>query len=187
MKMEVFKMKLSNAMAENRLLKMTIIVIGVVTVINSLQLFRALDQQRTVIMPPVMTGKFELRGSEASDEYVRSYAIYALGLAMNYTPTTARWQFEELLTMYDPEAYPEAKRSFYEMASKIESASKVSSMFYISKITTYPETKKIEVMGTRKQYADDKKVEDGPKKYMIEYTMGNGKLLIKKLYEKEGA
>jgi conjugal transfer pilus assembly protein TraE len=186
MKLDIFLSRFKNVEVENKLLKFAIVVIGVTVLINTGLLYQSLNSHRTVIVPPAVHSRFELYGNKATDEYYKEFARYISSLAFSYTPVTVRSQFTELLGMYVPSAYNEARNFFYDMAEKIET-SQISSVFYLNGVTVSGEERIITVNGLLIQYAPNgSKMSENQKKYNIEFAMDNGRFGVVKIYEKEG-
>jgi conjugal transfer pilus assembly protein TraE len=184
MKLNLFLQKSSNVVAENRLLKFVVVVIGVAAVINAFMTYRALNYQRTVIVPPVLKSRIEITGDRASEEYVRAFSRYFAALAFSYSPGSVKAQFDELLALYAPEVFPEEKRVLYELADRVITT-RVTSVFFIGKLYVDGEKSQIEVAGQRRQYVDDRKVEDIVKTYLIDYRISEGRFQLVKISEKE--
>lgn len=184
MKLDIFLQKTANLALENRMLKLIVIVIGITVLINTVMTYRALNSQRTILVPPVIKSKIEITGDKASEEYIKSFTRYLCGLTFSYTHTTARGQFDELLTMYAPDTFPEAKRIFYNLADSIETA-KNTSVFYIQRLGVDSDRNQIEVTGLKKQFVEDRMIDNGVRTYIIEYRIENGRFMIQKITEKE--
>lgn len=177
-------MKLSSYMnekakhkGENRLLKFTVLVIGIGTLFNTGVMLKALSYQRVVLVPPGLQEKTTLQGDKLDEIYVSTFVRYISSLAFSYTPATARRQFDELLLHFDPTAYPQGKTTFYNLAEKVVDT-QVTQVFYLNKIMVNTASKKIEIEGFRRQYIDDRKIDDGRKHYFIDYTIQNGRFYI---------
>ena len=110
-----------------------IIVLALTVIFNSFMVYRAVKYQRVVLIPPKMTGTVEFVQGKPTDGYIKDISRRIVSLAATYSPPTARTQFEELLSYYAPEAYPEASKAWYSLASRVEE-SQVSSVFYLEKI-----------------------------------------------------
>jgi len=162
---------------ENRLLKFTVVAIGIVTLLNTGIMLKALHYQRVVLVPPGLPGKTTLQGEKLDEIYVSTFVRYISSLAFSYTPATVKRQFDELLLHFDPTAYPQGKTTFYNLAEKVADT-QVTQAYYLNKMTVNTETRKIEIEGTRRQYIDDRKIEDGKKNYYIDYTIQNGRFYI---------
>lgn len=184
MKMDIFIQKTANLALENKILKLMVIVIGITVLVNTVMLFRALNSHRTILIPPVINSRIEIAGDKASEEYIKSFTRYVCALAFSYTYATARGQFDDMLTMFAPENFPEAKRLFYSLADSIEIA-KNTSAFYIQRMAVDGERLQIEVTGLKRQFAEDKMIESGVKTYVIDYRIENGRFMIRKISEKE--
>ena len=185
MRLNLFLQRSSNVAAENRLLKFVVAVIGVTAIVNSVMTYRALNYQRTIVVPPVLSSRIEITGERASEEYIKAFSRYIAALAFSYSPGGVKAQLDELLTLYAPEAFPEGKRVFYELADRVV-ATRVTSVFFMSKLSVDGEKRQIEVAGQRRQYVDDRKVEDVLKTYLIEYLIADGRFFITRISEKDG-
>lgn len=185
MKLDIYLNRASNVFAENRLLKVSLIILLIITIFNSYMLSRALTYQRTVIIPAGFNEKVELKGDSADDAYLRTFTRYVVNLMFSYSHATARAQFSELLLLYAPEAFPLASKAFYRLADEIETA-RVSSVFYIHSILTDHGKKVIEVKGTEMKFIEDKKLESAPKEYLISYRVQNGTFQLLDVKEKTG-
>lgn len=184
MKLNLFLQKTSNIVAENRLLKFVVVVIGVTAIANAIMTYRALNYQRTIIVPPVLKSRIEITGDRASEEYVKAFSRYIAALSFSYSPGTAKPQFDELLALYAPEAFPEGKRVLYELADRVITT-RVTSVFFMGKLYVDGEKNQIEVSGQRRQYVDDRKVEDVTKTYLIDYRISDGRFQVVRISEKE--
>jgi conjugal transfer pilus assembly protein TraE len=184
MKLSLFLQKSSNIFAENRLLKFAVIVIGIATVVNAAMTFRALNYQRTVIIPPVLNSRIEITGDRASEEYVKAFSRYIAALSFSYSPGTVKPQFDELLALYAPEAFPEGKRVLYELADRVITT-RVTSVFFMGRLYVDGGKNQIEMSGQKRQYVDDRKVEDVTKTYLVDYRISDGRFQIMRISEKE--
>lgn len=186
MRLKRFLSEKDSVMDENKLLKFAVCVIGAGLLVNGFFTQKAINQVRTIIVPPVVNEKFEIKGSEVSPEYLRVMTRYALGLALNYTASNARNQFTELLTLYSPAAYNEAKRIFLELADTIE-ATKLVNTFEIHKMNLEKDKQTIEAVGVTRQLfsMQGKTDKDGQETYVIEYSVHDGRFRIEKIYKKK--
>jgi len=181
MKTSIFLQKTSNLFVENRLLKFVVVVMAVAVTFNSLLVYRAVKYQRTVLIPPTMTGTVEFVQGKPTDEYTRDLCRRIVNLAATYSPPTARAQFEELLAYYAPEVYPQASKTWYSLAGRVEE-SLVSSVFYLEKITLGENT--IEAFGNLSQFAGDTPLATTSKTYLIEYQVRDGRFYLLSFEEK---
>jgi conjugal transfer pilus assembly protein TraE len=181
MRTSIFLQKASNLFVENRLLKSVIVVMALAVAFNSALVYRAVRYQRVVLIPPQMTGTVEFVQGRPTDTYIRDMSKRIVSLAATYSPPTARAQFEELLAHYAPESYPEASRTWYSLAGRVEE-SQVSSVFYPEKISVNENT--IEVFGKLTQFAGDTKLAETSRTYLIDYQVRDGRFYILAFKEK---
>jgi len=184
MRFNLFIQRHSNVKGENRLLKYAGAFIGIGFIANTIVTIYALEHQTTILIPPVINTKLEIVGNSASEEYIRVFGRYAMWLALNYSPATARSQFSELLTMFSPEKYAEVRKAFYGIADTVEMGH-VSSVYHINGIRIDRVRKEMEIHGLRRQYANDQLLEEKERVYLIEYRVTEGRFLISRLSEQE--
>ena len=181
MKAKLFLQQTSNLFVENRLLKSIIVILSLAVIFNSFMVYRAVKYQRVVLIPPTMTGTVEFVQGKPTDNYIRDISRRIVSLAVSYSPPTARTQFEELLSYFAPESYPQASKRWYSLASRIET-SQVSSVFYLEKIKILEN--RIEIFGNMKQLAGDTLLENTSKTYLIDYRLLDGRFYIVSFREK---
>jgi conjugal transfer pilus assembly protein TraE len=184
MRLDLFLQKTSNIVAENRLLKFVVVMIGVATVVNTTMTWRALNYQRTVVVPPVLNSRIEVTGDRASEEYVKAFSRYVAALAFSYSPASVKAQFDELLALYSPEGFPDGKRVLYELADRVV-ATRVTSVFFLGRLYVDNAKHRIELVGQRRHFIDDRKVEELMKTYFIDYRISEGRFQIMRISEKE--
>jgi conjugal transfer pilus assembly protein TraE len=184
MNLDIYLQKSSNIFAENRLLKFSVVVLSIAVVINTAGVFKALNSQKTILVPPVINSKISVTGDKASDEYLKEFTRYALGLALTYNPSNARPQFSELLALYDASEFQTARKDLYALADKIENT-RAASAFYINAITHDAEKHSLLVTGSKQTYMVGDKAADEQKTYILEYRFESGKFILRRLYEKQ--
>lgn len=176
-----FIQKSSQKEAQNRLLKFSVVSLSIAVVISSFLSYRAVKTQRTILLPPVINTKMTFDGYKASDEYLKEFVRYSLGLALSYSPVTARANFSELLSLFAPEVFAEEKEGLYSLADRIET-NRISAVFYIYDMNILPDT--IEVRGMSKQLQDKSILSEETKTYFINYRVVDGRFMIIKIFEK---
>jgi conjugal transfer pilus assembly protein TraE len=182
-KLELFTSKAANIFAENRMLKFTVLVLLVAVLILSTCVVTAMNKERVILVPPVINSKVMITGDQASDNYLREFTRYIVNLALTYNSANARSQFSELLAVYDPAGFPNARKELYELADKIENT-RASSAFHIQSMTNNPEKNQVEVLGSKMTYIGEMKADIIQTTYIVEYRFDNGKFILTRLYEK---
>jgi type IV conjugative transfer system protein TraE len=109
---------------------------------------------------------------------------YITGLARNFTPSSARGNFDELLTFFEPSVYVENKTRLYSLASTVETA-RVTSVWTPDTISWDEGKREIIVRGLRKEYVGDQKTSDGRESYAIDYSNVNGRFAITRIAQVE--
>jgi conjugal transfer pilus assembly protein TraE len=182
---KLYLSKVSNVFAENRLLKFTVVVLGLSLLFFGVEVRQAVNNQKIILVPLTLTDETAIDGNSVSDDYLEKMTRYVMGLAVNYTPATARGNFDRLLKLFRPQEFPAARKTFYELASSVE-VSKNTTAFFISKISVDRKKGEIEVSGTRKQFGDSSALPDsgGLKVYYIDYVVESGSFMITNFSEK---
>lgn len=189
MRISTYESITSNLWAENRLLKMVVVIIAVVQIVNSYQISVAMRSQRTILVPASLDKRVHIQGDRASADYIRVFARVVSNLAFNYQFSNARAQFGELLTYFAPESYQAAQKTFDDIASTIE-ASRVNCSFALTQsITVNAENNTVLVTGLQRQWVDAIGFVDTKgsvtKSYTISYDVRDGRFMVTGIKEKE--
>src|SRR3990167_4146478 len=110
MRLDLYMQKSSNLFAENRLLKICLIILVLITVYNSVMISRALRYTRTILVPANIDRKIEFIEGKPTEEYVKQIGRSLSNLGLSFSPATARSQFAEMLKYYAPAARSEERR-----------------------------------------------------------------------------
>ena len=188
MDQKVFLGEKAKTQAENKLLKFVVGAIGATVLINTLLLVTVMKHERTILVPAGLNSRVKITDGTASDDYLKMMTRYVMGLALNYTPTTAREQFSDLLGLYSSDAFPAAKKMFYNLADTVETA-QVSSSFYIQGIKVYMDKNIIEVTGLKREFAQDGSALNGSQQstYELCYRISNGQFMLTGFSAKGGS
>ena len=167
-----------------RLLKFFVVVIGIAVVYLTFKVSRTVEYQKTVLVPVFFDSKLEVSGDDISDEGAEMYARRITALRANYSPGVARKYFNLLLRLYAPAAYPDAWKTYYDLADRIETAN-VSSAYYLDKVETDRKNRKIIVEGRNRKFKDNTSLFDTMVQYIISYQVDHGMFQVLDIEEKE--
>jgi conjugal transfer pilus assembly protein TraE len=172
-----------NLRASNRLLKFFVVVIGIAVILNSVITYFLMKEQKVVIVPPVYSDKLFISGDDASDEYLYSMGSFISFLMLNYSPATARIQFNHFLKFCSPEAFSSFKPMLYSLADKIETA-QVSSAFFPQKVSVNRAERVLVVVGLLSQWTQNQQfITNEMKRYRIKYRIQNGFFMVENFEE----
>ncbi|WP_305045024.1 type IV conjugative transfer system protein TraE [Geoalkalibacter sp.] len=183
MKFNLFASTASNLFAENRILKLALLVFFVSQVVLSFFVYSAVRYKETVLIPYDLSEEVSLRRGVPDEQYTRMRIRDVASLALTYSPATARRQFNELMFFYAPEEYPSMSRVWFDLASQIEAAG-VSSVFDIQDMRFNEKTGSYEIHGRRAQYLDDQKIKEERKIYLARYEYRRGRFTLISFEEK---
>ena len=183
MKMSIWLSKMAGKHAEVRLLKLVLLGLLICTVVNTYILQRALATRHTVLIPAGgITEELSIQNDLADDKYLRVMLNYIMNLMGNYTPASARKNFEVMLQLYEPAYYPKALEVLLELADDVEYSGATSS-FGIEKITYKGGRELAEVKGWLRQYIDDRMVERREATYLVYYAVKDGRFFLRGIEE----
>lgn len=166
-----------NLKASNRLLKFAVVVIGLAVLIQGIFTYAALNYQRVVLVPPGLSEEVWIRGSSASDEYLRHMGRYLALLLLHWTPSSAEEQFSEFLSHVDPAVYPEVKAELSDLLDEIRTLS-ITSSFHIQELVLDPRKRQLEVKGILTQYAGQTKSNEEQVVLRFGFSLVHGRLRI---------
>ncbi len=181
-----FEGKISNLVADNLLLKTVVVIIGVSQLFIGMKIDKAMKYQRTVLVPSGLDRKVMISGDTLSEDYVKVFTRSICNLAFNYTYVTARGQFGELLSYFDPDSFAAAKEMFTNMAQTVEST-KTSSVFVIYEPKVDAQKGIISVKGMQKLWVDTTFVDTQVKTYLITYKVIDGQFKIISIMDEKQA
>lgn len=184
MKLDFYMQQASNVFAENRLLKIGFGVLLLMTVINSVIMFQLKDRQQTHIVPVGGQGNFVLAGNTASDDYLKAMAQYIVLMQGNVSPATAKQQFSELLSLYHPSVYGEAREHYKALSQRLEHYKSISYAVSIQgKQPVLLKPGEIQVSALRKRIVSKQITHQEPLVYHIHYQIEQGRFWIKQVEE----
>ncbi len=146
-------------MAENRLLKFCPLMTMGVTIVNSLVTYHAMNNQKVVILPPMVDHKIEIRGNDADDEYLKLMSRYSIKLLLDYTPSNAEQNFSDFLKLTFPRVFSSMRSDLDKIIEEVLRL-RISSSFQVNTITRLGTTNRIELIGLRSKFADDVRIEE---------------------------
>jgi conjugal transfer pilus assembly protein TraE len=185
MKHQKYLSLFDKAKASNKILTLIVLFIGALVVINTIITVSISAKEKIILVPPGLQEKAEINARKADDHYLKAFARYALGLLLNYTPFTAKQQYEELLMLYDPGSYPTSRTQLFNLADVV-STSQVSSVFIPQKFVVDHGASWIKVQGSRRIYKDDRTASNNSTQvYQIFYKVRDSKFSIVDVKEVE--
>jgi conjugal transfer pilus assembly protein TraE len=182
MQLEIYQNKTSNVWAENRLLKFVVVVMGLSSVISIFMSIHAINQQKVVILPPVVDKRIVISGNDVNDDYIKLFVRYTLGLLLNYSPTSFNDQADDCLKFASPEFYQQLHKKLTTLKETVRKLN-ISNIFYPERIKIYRNEERIEVLGIQRQYAQHSLVDEGTKTYEIKYEIIQGRFFLEGIKE----
>ena len=178
MKFSMFLNEHENVKQENKLLKAVIVILAITVMYSLYYVDKSAQREKIIIIPSQLHSRIIFTGDKPDKAYFEEMTRYVISLALDYTSATARGQFAELLTLFDPEAFKKYQPIFYNLADRVQSAGNISNSFYITKIQIYPKEKKIVVIGSNYTYSANMLLMQKVRQYQIGYKIQNGRFFI---------
>lgn len=179
------KATISEARNETSFLK-KVLLISMVLNIGLLVLIAVIViRERTIITPPVVTGKYIVSGAVGNEQYIVDMAEYVITTLRTINKDNVDNNNLIILRMTRPESVPklrsvldaQAKRIKEEDITTVWSGSTMPPKVIVDQSTVY-------LTGILKTYFSNKLVSEQPKKYKISFKMsGIGKIYVKSVEE----
>ena len=169
----------SNIFAENRFMRFMMIAMIIWSAFNTVLLKNALDNQRTVVMPPDESFKYEITSDEANDKYLYRMARNISFLAGNLNAATTRDQLNELLMLIHPDNYGYYQEHFNKLSKEAERYPNISYVIAINGNRAVELLdNKIFVDLTKKRLVGDNVTRKDRMKFEIGYVIQEGRFYV---------
>ena len=185
MKLKIYGDKLANALAENALLKFCFLVMLGVTIFNAVVAYKAMNNQKVVILPPVVDHKIAIRGNTVDDHYIKMMGRYTAKLLLDYTPSNVEGNFSDFLNLAAPSVFAGMRDDLDKVIEEVMRL-RVSSSFHIHQIKKLGDTNRIELVGLRTKYADETLISRNIEHHIIEYQINAGTYRVTGVSKKNG-
>jgi len=182
MEYKVLQNRTARFFAENQLLKFLFVLLAASNVLFGFMAYRAHHNHTTVLVPVGFKEKIIIEENRVSEAYLIQMARYAFDLALGYTPTNIRPQYELLLSLFDSSTYRETKKHYMDFIEEVETT-KISSDFKIEKLEHDPARHVIIARGSRLLIYDTSVVEGTKASYALRYIIRDGRFTIKEIGE----
>ena len=158
----------------NNVLKITIIVLAAVILIEAVFIIKALNSEKTIIIPAV-SNKYVVGNESASTLYVKSVGTYLVSLVQNFTPQTISSNYKKFLYYVSPSSYG-ALQSSLVSNEKTYKRNDASSFFSIKSETVKPN--KLTVIGQDRLIIGSNVVSTKMMKINLLYKIVNGEFEV---------
>jgi type IV conjugative transfer system protein TraE len=170
----------SNLIKDNRLLKSVIMMLAIATVISSVASYRALNHSRTIIVPAGANRPFEVSDTRMDENGVKMFTRQVFDLGLNYSPTSAKERFSDLLSMVHTRYYDKLKDELDKQLATIDRMNIVST-YIVENIRLNATDKKVKVRGQRRRTTFGKEMDDGIEEWTLDYEIMDSNFKIIKI------
>ena len=170
--------------ASNKILMLMVFFIGSLVVINTLVTISISAKEKVILVPPGLQTKAEISENRADEQYLTAFTRYALCLLLNYSPSTVKQQYEELLLLYDSASYPAVRTQLFNLVDTVKT-SQISSVFMPQRFIVDQRNSWIKIQGARKIYKDDRASTNSLQNYQLTFKIYDSKFYIVDIKEVE--
>jgi len=153
----------------------TIVLLVLAIIVESLIFFYSVRKQRVVIVPSYIDRSFYIELDKASPEYIKLMTENALNYLTNYTPETVESRFKQFLQYVHPSGYQTVFNSLQPIITEVKKYT-VYQSYVIEKVTL--ENENIIVEGFLRRYVADKLVSATRTIFKLKYLIEGGKYYI---------
>lgn len=167
----------------NRFFRSLLVIFGVSNLVLSGVVLYALTRENVIIMPPVITNKYEI-GANTDQKYFVEMAEYVITMLRTVNKDNVDYNNSVIYKMVDGEHLPQLRKNLDAQAARIKRedimtvwSGAIGEPKIINKHTVI-------LSGKLKTYYSDKLVSDDFKDYKVEFgTSGLGRIYVKKVEE----
>ncbi len=178
------KKTIADVKNENNFFKKILLVMALVNVFLLAILAYALMKETVVVVPPVVTNKYEISADGASPTYLVDMAEYVMTMLRTINPNNVEHNNSIILKMASAEAQPKMRKILDAQAARIK---KEDIMTVWSGSTVPPKVvgkNSVVLNGTLKTYYSDKLVSTDPKEYKVTFDINSfGRLYVTQIEE----
>ncbi len=186
MNIEIYKQKTSNLFAENRVLKLCLLLITSFSILNLYANFHLVQDRKTIIMPVGYGGPFEVSERSVESGYIRMISRYITSMIGNYTASTVENQLDELLQLMSPKTYVIAQDQFERLKKEVKNYSSISyQMVWVGEEPLKATDERIEIDVIRHRLVNGDITRSDKKLITIDYHIEDGRFWIDAINEKE--
>lgn len=170
----------------NRFLRITIFLLILALMLNSIAVMYAINRHKVIILPPEVSAPLELSGNTVNEEYLKSIVKYVAFLALNYSSTTVLDQFNDFLKLFAPEVQDKFKVSLAKIAEDVK-LTHVTSTFQLTNLKVDYNKSIVVFTGYRKITSGQNVVlKEGEESYFITYKVSNARFALTNFGKCEG-
>ncbi len=176
----------SKIFAENKLLKLVVVVLAILVCYSQMSLVTMVREARTVIVPIGLDEQVEIGDDYVDENYLNAMATYVATLLYSTTPLKIETQYRLLSEIFDENLYKRYAENLFKTAAS-HKKNQVSQTMVLDKITIeYEPKKRVYVNVTVDKYIFGKKQDETstiPHTLVIDYKIQNGNFIISDLGE----
>lgn len=183
MNIETFKKLTLNIKNEKSLLRFTLAVVTIISIINYTSIQSIKQNERIVIKTLNQSSQFWVSEKDASDNYLVDIGLYIVQLKNNTTAANVDNNFSKILKLVSPKNYNSIREQLKERSATIKRYNRNSYTFAVSEQKINKKTKEIIIIGSSVRWT--RSGVKSPEKRMITigYEINNATFSITKIKE----
>ena len=182
MEITQYKSRLQNLIAQRNGYLVLAAALALISLILVICVFRMINRERIVIVPPVIHQAFWVNSQTVSPEYLSQISSFLVQLRLNMTPSSAEYQREMLLRYTDPAYYGALKNELVEEADHL-AKSHTSLIFYPVDISIDVSHLTAEISGDFSATVSNMPLPVQRLSYRLSYRYSQGRLWLQSFQE----
>lgn len=178
MRISKFVSHWDNCEAENRSLKLTILILAITVVVQSVYLFRTVLDERIVLVPADLRDQVWVSGSNVSSEYLETLALNALPYYASFTPQTINEGHHVFLRYVHPDVYGPMSTELSGEARMVQ-RDNVSQAFWPERTEVKRSLRTVVVEGIQKRMIGSVVSYEGPARFTVQFIQQGPRIWIK--------
>lgn len=182
MKYEIYLQQISKLLSQRNMLFPICLMLCISQIITLVLLFG--KKERIILVPPVLEKSIWVEASSVSPSYLEQMGLFIGNLMLTKSYMSADKQGEILLRQVVPEFEGEFRNALILEATKMRK-NNFSLVFYTQDVYVNPTALTTSLTGEQVSYVGEKIVGREKKKYKLQFSYRDGKLLLSGISEEE--
>lgn len=178
------KKTIADVKNENNFFKKILLVMALVNLFLLAVLAYALLKQTVVVVPPVVTNKYEISSDGASPTYLVDMAEYVITMLRTINPQNVEHNNSVVLKMVSADTQPKFRKILDAQAARIKKEDIITVWSGANVPPKIVNKNSVVLNGTLRTYYSDKLVSNDPKEYKVTFDINTfGRLYVAQVEE----
>ena len=134
-------------------------------------------RERVIVVPPRLERAFWMQGGAVSASYLEQVAVFAVELALTYSPENTHYRIQQLLRLSDPAVYGKLSRKLHAEAERVK-RTRTAAVFHPQEARVRTAERKVLVTGMHQRMTGGKVLDSRQLVLVVEFSSGDRPLVL---------